>query len=76
MFVHIMSDSSLNKLEQKIDRLINLCARLQQENESLREREASLLKERSKLLEKNEMARNRVETMITRLTGLNSEVSV
>ena len=76
MFVHIMSDSSLNKLEQKIDRLINLCARLQQENESLREREASLLKERSKLLEKNEMARNRVETMITRLKGLNSEGSV
>jgi cell division protein ZapB len=71
-----MSDSSLNKLEQKIDRLINLCARLQQENESLREREASLLKERSKLLEKNEMARNRVETMITRLKGLNSEGSV
>jgi len=56
-----------------IDRLINLCARLQKENESLREREARLLKERSKLLEKSEMARNRVEHMIVRLKNLNTE---
>ena len=67
-----MSDD-LNNFEQKIDRLINLCARLQKENESLREREGSLLKERSKLLEKSEMARNRVEHMIVRLKNLNSE---
>ncbi|MCB1668110.1 MAG: TIGR02449 family protein [Porticoccaceae bacterium] len=71
-----MNDSDLNNLEQKIDRMINLCARLQQENQSLRERESSLLKERSKLLEKNEMARNRVETMISRLKGLNNEGSL
>ncbi len=67
-----MSDDLLH-LEQKIDRLINICARLQKENESLRDRESSLLKERSKLLEKNELARNRVEHMIVRLKGLNSE---
>ncbi|MDO7653175.1 MAG: TIGR02449 family protein [Porticoccus sp.] len=67
-----MSDD-LNNFEQNIDRLINLCARLQKENESLREREGSLLKERSKLLEKSEMARNRVEHMIVRLKNLNSE---
>lgn len=42
----------LQTLEQKIDRLINICARLQKENLSLRERESTLLKERSKLLEK------------------------
>jgi len=66
-----MSDD-LNNFEQNIDRLINLCARLQKENESLREREGSLLKERSKLLEKSEMARNRVEHMIVRLKNLNS----
>jgi len=67
-----MSDD-LNSFEQNIDRLINICARLQKENESLREREGSLLKERSKLLEKSEMARNRVEHMIVRLKNLNSE---
>ena len=67
-----MSDD-INNIEQQIDRLINLCARLQKDNESLREREASLLKERSKLLEKSEMARNRVEHMIVRLKNLNTE---
>lgn len=67
-----MSDDFAN-LEHKIDRLIHFSARLQKENESLRERESSLLKERSKLMEKNEMARNRVEHMIVRLKGLNSE---
>lgn len=67
-----MSDD-INNIEQQIDRLINLCARLQKENESLRERETSLLKERSKLLEKSEMARNRVEHMIVRLKNLNTE---
>ena len=63
----------LQTLEQKIDRLINICARLQKENLSLRERESTLLKERSKLLEKNELARNRVEHMIVRLKNLNNE---
>ena len=47
-----MSDD-INNIEQQIDRLINLCARLQKENLTLRERETSLLKERSRLLEKN-----------------------
>ncbi len=65
--------NDLQTLEQKIDRLINICARLQKENVSLREREASLLRERSRLLEKNELARSRVEHMIVRLKNLNSE---
>ncbi len=65
-----MNQDALKILEQKIDRLVNLCARLQQENQSLRGRESNLLKERGKLLEKNEQARSRVENMITRLKGL------
>lgn len=68
-----MTTDTLTSLEQKIDRLINVCARLQQENLTLRESETSLLRERSKLLEKNELARSRVESMIVRLKGLNSE---
>ena len=71
-----MSQNELKFLEQKIDRMISLCAQLQQENQSLRERESGLLKERSQLLEKNELARSRVENMITRLKGLNSEGSL
>lgn len=68
-----MKEQDLGTLEQKVDRLISLCARLQQENRALLEREANLLKERSKLLEKNELARSRVENMITRLKSLSNE---
>ncbi|MDM3872030.1 TIGR02449 family protein [Porticoccus sp. W117] len=68
-----MQQDQLQHIEQKVDRLIALCTRLHQENKTLREREASLLRERSKLIEKNEQARNRVEGMITRLKSLNSE---
>lgn len=68
-----MPKDQLQQIEQKVDRLIALCTRLHQENLALREREASLLRERSKLIEKNEQARNRVEGMISRLKSLNSE---
>ena len=71
--VGFMQKDQLQQIEQKVDRLIALCSRLHQENQTLREREANLLQERSKLIEKNEQARNRVEGMITRLKGLNSE---
>lgn len=65
-----MSTENLHNLEQKIDRLIAICDHLQAENRSLREREGSLLRERSKLIEKNDTARSRVEAMITRLKNL------
>ncbi len=65
-----MSEQNLKSLESKIDELIGFCAHLQQENESLREREASLLKERSGLIEKTHVARERVENMVERLKAL------
>ncbi len=65
-----MADTNLQQLEQKLDRLIAACARLQAENRSLRERESALIKERSKLIEKNDLARSRVEAMIGRLKNL------
>jgi hypothetical protein len=40
---------------------------------SIREREASMARERSQLLEKNEMARSRIENMIARLKALTPE---
>ncbi len=60
-------EHDLRKLEYQIDELIQVCKRLQEENNTLRNKQAGLLTERAKLLEKNELARNRVETMILRL---------
>ncbi len=68
-----MSNDPANLLEQRIDQLIAICQRLRQENAVLREREGRLLRERGKLLEKNEQARVRVENMISRLKALSLE---
>lgn len=69
-----MSEDIFKSLADKIERLAHHCTRLAVENNALREREAGLLRERGKLLEKNEQARARVEAMISRLRALgNSE---
>ncbi|MGB0448983.1 MAG: TIGR02449 family protein [Porticoccaceae bacterium] len=60
-------------LEQKLDSLIELCQQLKRENQVLRERESALSGERGKLMEQNEMARQKIETMINRLRNLNAE---
>lgn len=63
----------MTTLEQRIDELIELSQRLRHENKTLREREGKLLRERGRLLEKNELARVRVENMISRFKSLNLE---
>ena len=65
-----MSEQNLKTLEEKIDELIGFCAHLQQENESLRDRESGLLQERTSLIEKTQSARIRVEKMVERLKAL------
>jgi cell division protein ZapB len=69
----IMSDNLLLSLETKLDKLILLCNRLQQENAELKARESEWHKERQRLIEKNELARNRVEAMIAHLRNLDAE---
>ena len=57
-------------LEEKIDHLIRICNRLEEENRALRAQQSSLIAERAALVEKSEMARSRVEAMITRLRAM------
>lgn len=68
-----MSDNLLLSLETKIDRLLIQCQRLQQENAELKARETDWQRERQRLIEKNELARNRVEAMIVHLKNLDVE---
>jgi cell division protein ZapB len=65
-----MSEDLTLTLEAKLDELIRQCARLQQENAQLKAREGEWQQERVRLVEKNELARTRVEAMITRLKSL------
>lgn len=60
----------LGVIAARIDQLIALCARLQEENRSLRTSQEALMSERANLLTKNEQARSRVEAMIARLKSL------
>lgn len=68
-----MSDELFLSLETKLDRLILLTSRLQQENAELKARESAWQQERVRLIEKNELARSRVEAMITHLKSLDTE---
>lgn len=65
-----MTDILINEVERKLDQLINLCNRLEQENASLRAEKSEWQQERARLIEKNELARTRVEAMIVRLRNM------
>jgi len=60
----------LKKLEFQVDELIRTCERLKLENRSLRGQQESLVAERANLIKKTEIARSRVEAMITRLKSM------
>jgi cell division protein ZapB len=68
----VMTDL-LDNLDTKLDKLLGLCQKLQQENQSFKKRESDWNRERSRLIEKNELARTRVEAMITRLKNLETD---
>jgi len=68
-----MSDDLLEALETKMELLIQTCEQLQRENQELRTKASDWQRERVRLIEKNELARGRVEAMITRLKSLETD---
>ena len=65
-----MATNDLEALEEKVDELIALSEVLVQENQVLKAKQQSWTTERAKLVEKNELAKTRVESMIARLKAL------
>jgi cell division protein ZapB len=63
-------DLELRRLEKRLEELVGITRQLQEENQSLRQRQDSLMTERATLLHKNEQVRGRVEAMIGRLKGM------
>ena len=63
----------LQALELELDSLIQQCQQLAADNRTLREQESQWQRERQRLIKNNEAARNRVETMISRLKGLTQD---
>jgi cell division protein ZapB len=63
-------EHELKRLEKRVDALVGVCDRLQDENKSLKQRQDVLTSERAGLLQKNEQVRARVEAMIGRLKAM------
>ena len=69
-----VTEQELEKLEARLETLVQSIDRLNDENRSLRNQQESLVGERAGLIEKNELARNRVEAMIGRLKTMEQGV--
>nr|VFJ47720.1 MAG: cell division protein ZapB [Candidatus Kentron sp. FW]VFJ62259.1 MAG: cell division protein ZapB [Candidatus Kentron sp. FW] len=62
-----MENEAMQTLEARIDTLIRAYNALSKENQVLREQKASLTAERATLIEKLELAKVRVEGMVTQM---------
>jgi len=60
----------INALELRLDDLIKNCDELREENHALKNQQDNLIAERASLIEKSELARSRVESMIARLKAM------
>ncbi len=65
-----MSDTPFKGLEEKVDELIELCSDMKSENKNLRNQVETWQTERKSLLEKNQLARVRLEKVLRRLKSL------
>lgn len=68
-----MSEPLLAQLEEKLDLLIRRYQSLGAECKALREHQCAWEAERATLIEKNEIARARLEAMISRLKKLEAD---
>jgi cell division protein ZapB len=65
-------EKDLKQLEVRVEELIRACTLLKEENHSLKSRQDSLVAERAALIKKTELARSRVEAIISRLKSMES----
>lgn len=68
-----LETEQLEQLEKQVDELLVLTQVLGKENRALRTQQKNWSTERAKLIEKNELAKSRVESMITRLKALEKD---
>ena len=65
-----VSEEELQRLEIRVNELIQTCEQLKEENRLLKAQQQTYSGERANLLSKQEEARSRVEAMINRLKVL------
>ena len=62
-----MADDALKLLESRIDHLVALCGEVTREKQRLKAENLGWRRERQDLIDKNDLARRRVEAMLSRL---------
>jgi len=65
-----MEQSEVKALAEKLDKLIEHCEKLEQDNALLRDLQDDWNRERAQLMHKNDLAKNKIEAMIGRLRAL------
>ncbi|MDX1450913.1 MAG: TIGR02449 family protein [Oleiphilaceae bacterium] len=65
-----MNKNRLSQFSDKVDQLLAYCHKLEADNAALRELQEDWQNERARLLQKNDLARNKIEAMIGRLKAL------
>lgn len=68
-----MASEDLKVLEEKIEELLKFCETLSRENQVLLTQHQNWTSERAKLVEQKELARSKVEAMISRLKALEQD---
>lgn len=66
----VTTEQKLKQLEAYIDKLVEACERLRDENRRLRADQEAHVAEHANLIKKHEAAKNKVEQMITRLKSM------
>jgi cell division protein ZapB len=66
------STARMDRLEKQVGELLELCKRLEKDNNDLRAQLQHISGERATLLEQKEQVRSQVEAMITRLRSMES----
>ena len=69
-----MENDALQQLEQQIDELLRTSRRLREENILLTAQQSTWMSERAQLVEKTEVARTRIEKMVSRLKELDDDL--
>lgn len=65
-----MEHAELQAMAEKLDRLIERCRKLEQDNAAMRELQDEWNRERAQLMQRNDLARHKIEAMIGRLRAL------
>jgi cell division protein ZapB len=69
-----MENDAMQQLEHQIDELLHAGRRLRDENILLKAQQSTWISERAQLVEKTEVARTRIEKMVSHLKELDDDL--